>query len=101
MSSNQTRCFRCVGDIHRSKQELENRFVEEALKKGARKIYATSRDVSNIPNFGDNRVVVLELDITNKHQIAKLKGTTIDVQIFVNNAGFLNKGTIRKEKSVE
>ena len=68
--------------------------VEEALKKGARKIYATSRDVNNIPNFGDNRVVALELDITNIHQIAKLKEITRDVQILINNAGSLNKGTI-------
>ena len=70
--------------------------VEEALKKCARKIYATSRDLSNIPNFRDDRVVALELDITNIHQIAKLKEATRDVQILINNAGSLNKGTILK-----
>lgn len=70
--------------------------VEEALKKGARKIYATSRDLSNIPNFRDDRVVALELDITNIYQIAKLKEATRDVQILINNAGSLNKGTILK-----
>lgn len=68
--------------------------VEAALKKGARKIYATSRDVSKIPNFADNRVVVLELDITNSHQITRLKESTGDVQILINNAGSLNSGTV-------
>jgi NAD(P)-dependent dehydrogenase (short-subunit alcohol dehydrogenase family) len=70
--------------------------VKAALEKGAGKIYATSRDVSKMPDFGDDRVVGLELDITSNQQIAKLIEKTYDVQILINNAGSLNQGTILK-----
>jgi NAD(P)-dependent dehydrogenase (short-subunit alcohol dehydrogenase family) len=70
--------------------------VKAALEKGAGKIYATSRDVSKMPDFGDDRVVALELDITSNQQIAKLIEKTHDVQILINNAGSLNQGTILK-----
>lgn len=68
--------------------------VKAALEKGARKIYATARDVMKMPNFEDDRVVVLELDITDNKQILQLIEKTRDVQILINNAGSLNQGTI-------
>ena len=68
--------------------------VEAALEKGARKIYATSRDLKKLPDFGDERVVALELDITNDSQISLIIKKTQDVQILINNAGTFNHGTI-------
>lgn len=68
--------------------------VEAALEKGARKIYATSRDLKKLPDFGDERVVALELDITDKSQISLIIEKTQDVQILINNAGTFNQGTI-------
>ena len=68
--------------------------VEAALEKGVRKIYATSRDLKKLPDFGDERVVALELDITNNSQISLIIEKTQDVQILINNAGTFNQGTI-------
>ncbi|WP_347053563.1 SDR family oxidoreductase [Flavobacterium olei] len=68
--------------------------VTAALKKGAAKIYAAGRDLNTMPDFGSDRVVPLQLDITDPHQIAALAQRTKDVQILINNAGSLNAGTI-------
>lgn len=68
--------------------------VKAALAKGVSKIYATCRDLSKMPNFEDDRVVPLELDITNNHQIIKLVEVTKDTQVLINNAGILTAGSI-------
>ncbi len=68
--------------------------VKSSLEKGARKIYATSRDLSKMPNFGDERVVTLELDITDNAQILKIAEQTKDVEVLINNAGILSQGNI-------
>lgn len=68
--------------------------VKASLEKGTRKIYATARDVSKLPNFGDERVIPLELDITDKAQILKVVEKARDVEILINNAGSFNPGTI-------
>ncbi|WP_271766150.1 SDR family NAD(P)-dependent oxidoreductase [Aquimarina algiphila] len=68
--------------------------VKASLQKGASKIYATCRDLGKMPNFEDNRVITLELDITNEHQITKVVKQASDTQVLINNAGVLNPGTI-------
>jgi NAD(P)-dependent dehydrogenase (short-subunit alcohol dehydrogenase family) len=68
--------------------------VKSSLEKGARKIYATSRDLSKMPNFGDERVVTLELNITDNTQILKIAEQTKDVEVLINNAGILSQGNI-------
>ena len=68
--------------------------VKAALEKGAGKIYATSRNVNNMPDFHDERVVVLQLDITNDTHISSLVEQTKDVQMLINNAGCFHPGTI-------
>ncbi|PCJ63584.1 MAG: short-chain dehydrogenase [Bacteroidetes bacterium] len=68
--------------------------VKAALEKGASKIYATSRDLLRMPDFSDDRVISIELDITNESQIAQVIKHTSDTQILINNAGVLNPGTI-------
>lgn len=68
--------------------------VKSSLKKGAKKVYATSRDVSKMPNFKDERVVSLALDITDNVQILKVAEQTKDVDVLVNNAGILSPGNV-------
>ncbi len=68
--------------------------VKSSLEKGAKKIYATCRDLSKMPNFGDERVVSLELDITNNEQILKIAEKTTDVEVLINNAGVLSPGNV-------
>lgn len=68
--------------------------VEASLKKGASKIYATSRDLSKMPDFQDERVKLLELDITDNAQISKVVEKATDVDMLINNAGILSQGNI-------
>lgn len=68
--------------------------VKAALEKGAGKIYATSRNINNMPDFESEKVVVLELDITDHEQIATVVSQANDIQILINNAGCFHPGTI-------
>lgn len=70
--------------------------VKASLEKGAHKIYATSRDLSKMPDFEDDRVIPLELDITNSNQISKVVEMTKDTQVLINNAGILSRENILK-----
>lgn len=68
--------------------------VKASLEKGARKIYATSRDLSKMSNFEDERVIPLKLDITDNSQILKVVDITKDVDVLINNAGILSHGNV-------
>lgn len=69
--------------------------VKTVLDMGAKKVYATARALSSLKDFNnDERVVIIELDITNRDQIQKAVKLAQDTQILINNAGSLNAGTI-------
>ncbi len=72
--------------------------VKELLDIGAKKVYATCRDLNKMPKFEDNRVVMLILDITNDHQIEEVLKQTLDTEILINNAGVLTAGSILNGK---
>ena len=61
--------------------------VEELLKSGVKKIYAGARKVSSIPQWNDDRVVAVELDITNESQIQAAAEKASDVNLLINNSG--------------
>lgn len=61
--------------------------VKALLEKGASKIYAGTRNTQKLPDFGDDRVVPIELDITNSEQVEAAAKTAGDVSVLVNNAG--------------
>jgi len=61
--------------------------VKAFLKNGAGKIYAGARNVAALPDFGDARVVPVQLDITNATHIAAAAKTAQDVDVLINNAG--------------
>ncbi len=61
--------------------------VEALLNKGVSKIYAGARDPQKHPDFDDERVVALTLDITNSAQIGAAADTAADVDLLINNAG--------------
>lgn len=62
--------------------------VEALLKQPVGKIYAAARNINDLPNFNDERVVKVQLDITNRTQIATAAKHT-DVDLLINNAGAL------------
>jgi len=64
--------------------------VRALLKRGARKVYATARDSSQLTDLvreGEGRVVPVELDVTDERAIASLGERFPDVTLVVNNAG--------------
>jgi NAD(P)-dependent dehydrogenase (short-subunit alcohol dehydrogenase family) len=63
---------------------LGRALVEELLQRGARRIYAASRD--GVPH-ADARVVPLRLDITDPVQVRAAAAAAPDVELLINNAG--------------
>ena len=61
--------------------------VEELLKRGVKKIYATARDLTQLHDFTDDRIVTVKLDITNIAQIKQVATDVDDVDLLINNAG--------------
>ncbi|MFF2319173.1 SDR family oxidoreductase [Arthrobacter sp. NPDC058097] len=63
---------------------LGREFVEEALARGAAKVYATARRPQE---WDDPRVVALALDITDPDSIRATVSHAQDVTVLINNAG--------------
>jgi NAD(P)-dependent dehydrogenase (short-subunit alcohol dehydrogenase family) len=58
--------------------------LDEALKRGAKKVYAATRGMFQHP---DERVVPLTLDVTNAEQIQQAVTQINDLDVVINNAG--------------
>ena len=71
--------------------------VSALLKAGAKKVYATARDLSSlaaVTALDRDRVIPLQLDVTNREQIGALPTQASDVNLLINNAGTLAFGSI-------
>ncbi|HET7074342.1 MAG TPA: SDR family oxidoreductase [Mycobacterium sp.] len=65
---------------------LGKAIVDELLRRGAAKVYATAR----VPRpSDDSRVVSVELDVTKPDSVAALASTASDADVVINNAGVL------------
>ncbi len=65
-------------------------FALTALGMGAKKVYACSRDISKLDEViaaDSERVVPIQLDVTNQDQVDAAAEQAGDVEILVNNAG--------------
>jgi predicted dithiol-disulfide oxidoreductase (DUF899 family)/short-subunit dehydrogenase len=63
---------------------LGRALVDEALRRGVKRVYAASRQPMVIP---DERVVPVMLDVTNESQIQRAVGQVDSLDILINNAG--------------
>jgi NAD(P)-dependent dehydrogenase (short-subunit alcohol dehydrogenase family) len=68
---------------------LGEQFVEQALERGARKVYAAAR---NPRRWADAKVEAITLDITNSEDIARAVNAASDVDLLINNAGIAPAG---------
>ncbi|MGH1467374.1 MAG: SDR family oxidoreductase [Bdellovibrionales bacterium] len=68
--------------------------VDELLKNGVEKVYAGARSTASLPNWADDRVVPIELDITNKEQVEAVAKQTSDANLLINNAGVASFSSI-------
>ena len=66
---------------------IGRQIVTALLCKGVTKVYAGSRSPESLPDFKDNRVIPLQLDITRNDQISQVTKLANDVDILINNAG--------------
>jgi NAD(P)-dependent dehydrogenase (short-subunit alcohol dehydrogenase family) len=66
-------------------------FVNQALARGAAKVYATARTPRT---WDDSRIVPLALDVTDEASIADAAAASGDVTVVVNNAGIGGGGAV-------
>lgn len=66
--------------------------VRELLKADVAKVYAGARDVNALPDFGDARVVPLQLDVTSDASVNAAANAATDIDVLVNNAGTMGFG---------
>lgn len=70
---------------------LGRAFVDELIRRGAAKVYATARR----PQPSDDpSVVTLALDVTDPASVAAAAAAATDVDIVINNAGTLRPGPL-------
>lgn len=70
--------------------------VKALLGSGAKKVYATARDVKTLDAviaLDRARVKPLQLDVTNKELISEAAAAASDVTLLINNAGVLEFGS--------
>lgn len=72
-------------------------FVNALLQAGAKKVYATARDIDSlkaVAALDTNRVIPLQLDVTDQTLVSALPAQVPDVNLLINNAGILAFGSI-------
>lgn len=80
-----------------SNRGIGRALVEALLEKGASKVYAGARELDSLNDLvathGD-RVVGIELDITNAEQIKAAAAKATDVDLLINNAGVVGQAGV-------
>jgi NAD(P)-dependent dehydrogenase (short-subunit alcohol dehydrogenase family) len=61
--------------------------VKVLLARGVAKVYAAARNPADLPDFADDRVVPVTLDITEVTQINAAADAASDIDLLINNAG--------------
>jgi NAD(P)-dependent dehydrogenase (short-subunit alcohol dehydrogenase family) len=72
--------------------------VNEALKRGAKRVYAATRTGASHP---DKRVVPLTLDVTNASQIQQAAELVDSLDVLINNAGIALYDDLSKPDTLE
>jgi NAD(P)-dependent dehydrogenase (short-subunit alcohol dehydrogenase family) len=72
--------------------------VEEALRRGAQKVYAGTRGPWQ---HSDKRVMPLALDVTNTAQIQRAVGQVDSLDVLINNAGIAMYDDLSKPEVIE
>lgn len=73
-----------------SNRGIGRALVEALLKRGVARIYATARDMSSLPDFGDGRVIPMALDVTDQAQVDRAAIQATDLDLLINNAGAIS-----------
>lgn len=78
-----------VGLVTGGNRGIGNAFVREMLEAGAAKVYLAARKLADAEEAagGDDRIVPIQLDVSNEAEIEAAAERCTDVSILVNNAG--------------
>ncbi|WP_217808992.1 SDR family oxidoreductase [Cedecea sp. NFIX57] len=68
--------------------------VSAFLRHGAGKVYAGARDPQALRDYGDDRVIAVQLDVTKPESVHAAAQKIGELDILVNNAGVMNDNTI-------
>lgn len=75
--------------------------VRVLLKHGVGKVYAGTRNPETLPDFGDDRVSAIKIDITKADEVTAAAARVGAVDILVNNAGVMHVNTILTATTAE
>lgn len=83
----------CVALITGANRGIGEGFVQELLEAGAAKIYVAARSKADAEaaTAGNDRLVPIQLDVTNTDEVAAAAETAGDLTLLVNNAGAFNR----------
>ncbi len=79
-------------------------FVEALHQAGAKKIYATARNIDSLQEIvaiDPNSIIPLSLDVTNLAQIEAVAKQAVDVNLLINNAGIVSNGGLFIDTTVQ
>ncbi|MBK1876667.1 SDR family oxidoreductase [Pelagicoccus mobilis] len=80
-----------VAFVTGSNRGIGRAIVETLLARGASKVYAAARDIGKLGELKDkhgDRLIPVQLDVTNPQQIAEAGEVAQDATILINNAGY-------------
>jgi len=91
-----------------SNRGIGKALISALLQQKVTKIYAAARNPDSLPDFNDNRVVALKLDITDSAHIQHAVQAASNLDMLINNAGSISSASafdspmeaVRKEMEV-
>ncbi|MFP3552495.1 SDR family NAD(P)-dependent oxidoreductase [Paraburkholderia sp. SIMBA_049] len=76
----------CVAFVTGANRGVGECFVHMLLQSGAKKVYAGARNIDSL-RYADDRIVPVELDITDDAQVKRAAALASDTTLLINNAG--------------
>jgi NAD(P)-dependent dehydrogenase (short-subunit alcohol dehydrogenase family) len=76
----------CVAFVTGANRGVGECFVHMLLQGGAKKVYAGARNIDSL-RHADDRIVPVELDITDDRQVRRAAALASDTTLLINNAG--------------
>lgn len=78
-----------------SNRGIGKALVQELVNTGAKKIYASAREISKLNiDGGQTEIVPLQLDVSDQFSLQEISTKAKDLTLLINNAGVLSTGDI-------
>lgn len=86
----------CTAIVTGANRGIGEGFVDELLAQGARRVYVAARSQADADAAAarDERLVAIELDVTDDDEVAAAAAACPDVDLLINNAGAFGMATL-------